>query len=106
MILDDRGMGFFSDLLDNCEADQDEEEDDREVNTDGKETNVDVELEDRDEAEARLRQLKRPGLLRTRLEIAFILDQYRCLSNPNQSTPLVVMLPCIYSLFRLFVQNM
>jgi len=61
MILDDRGMGYFSDL-DNCEDDHDEE--DGVVDQDGKETIVDIELEEK--AEVRLRQHKRPGLLRTR----------------------------------------
>ena len=76
-------MGYFSDL-NSCEADQDEEEDGKEINTHGKEVkadvkedgievNVDVELEEKAEAGLRLRQHKRPGLLRTRLEIAFFL---------------------------------
>ena len=64
MILDDRGMGYFSDL-DNCEDDHDEE--DGVVDQDGNETIVDIELEEK--AEVRLRQHKRPGLLRTRLYI-------------------------------------
>ena len=70
MILDDRGMGYFSDLH-SCEAD-DDDEDGEDNNADGKEINVDIELEEKAEAEVRLRQHKRPGLLRTRLEKAFV----------------------------------
>merc|ERR1719180_5370 len=74
MILDYRGMGYFSDL-DTCEVDDDEEEgvvdqDGKEIKVDvkedDKEVNVEVELEEKAEAGVRLRQHKRPGLLRTR----------------------------------------
>ena len=66
MILDDRGMGYFSDDLDYSEADDEDDEDE-----DGNgEINVDTELE----AGVKLRQHKRPDLLRTRWWIALILD--------------------------------
>ena len=62
MILDDRGMGYFSDDLYNCEADDEEEDDEEE--------DVNVDNPERGEqagAGVRLRQHKRPELLRTRL---------------------------------------
>ena len=58
MILDDRGMGYFSDDLDNSEGD---DEDDLDEDGNG-EINVETELE----AGVRLRQHKRGELLRTR----------------------------------------
>jgi len=58
MILDDRGMGYFSDDLYNCEA-SDEEEDDEEED-------ISVDNVEQTGAGVRLRQHKRPELLRTR----------------------------------------
>ena len=59
-------MGYFSDL-DSCEDEEDGEEIKADGKEDGKEINVDFELEEIAEAGVRLRQHKRPGLLRTRL---------------------------------------
>ena len=58
MILDDRGMGYFSDDLYTCEA-NDEEEDDEEED-------ISVDNVEQTGAGVRLRQHKRPELLRTR----------------------------------------
>ena len=58
MILDDRGMGYFNDDLYNCEA-NDEEEDDEEED-------LNVDNVEHGGAGVRLRQHKRPELLRTR----------------------------------------
>ena len=60
-------MGYFSDDLYNCEAD-DEEEDDEEEYDEEEDVNVDnPERGEQAGAGVRLRQHKRPELLRTRL---------------------------------------